>query len=200
MDKICGQFVKIFNDHKKDERVIIPLFKLLETLFSSGCFDIYNEDEIKSNKFPLELLQLLKDEVKGCGEIRKLLTSINVFCCLVQFVGDVRRKTLQQLSMFLCHKYPRVRKATAEQLYTTFLIYDDVLPHDNKDAITNKLMEIAWDGSLDVVREHRNELCEWLNIPKPKLKKTSKKITSSQTPQVDELDSYKDLVSRLQGY
>lgn len=38
----------------------------------------------------------------------------------------------------------KVRKATAEQLYTTFLTYDEVLPEHHNDDIMEILTEVSW--------------------------------------------------------
>ncbi|XP_057310361.1 tubulin-specific chaperone D-like [Hydractinia symbiolongicarpus] len=194
LDVITENLLKIFQTHSKDDRVVIPMLRMLDIILSSGSLELYNDIQ-KSQKFPLKLLLSIKDEMKSCGEVKKILASINIFCGLLQFEGDVRTKSLQHVMMYLCHKYPRIRKATAEQLYTTFLTYDDILPAECADEVTIKLTDVAWDNPVDSLRPIRNEICGLLNIPPPKLKKNVSQ-TSSSSKEVDQLDSYKDLVTR----
>lgn len=45
---------------------------------------------------------------------------------------------------YICLTTLKVRKATAEQLYTTFLTYDEVLPDQHNDDIMEILTEVSW--------------------------------------------------------
>jgi tubulin-specific chaperone D len=73
--------------------------------------------------------------------------------------------------IFLCHRFPRVRAVTAEQMYETIQLAqeEDGFPDSDLDAVLNLLSETNWtDDSVDVIRPIRNEICDMLKIPKPK--------------------------------
>jgi len=198
MESVCSNILKIFNHYTTDARVIIPLFKMLDLLLSSGCFELYNTDD-KCSSFPAELVTYMRKEIKGVGDANKLLASINVFCGLLQFPLEVRKPCLMQLSLFLCHKYPRIRVSTAEQLYTALITFEEgIIPDVHYQDILSKLTEVPWADSLPKLRPIRNQICDWLDIPKPKLKNGA--LNEQPVVNVDELDSYKDLVSRQHGY
>lgn len=192
MDTVTNNLLAILQTHQKNDRIIVPMLKLLDTLLSAGSLDIYNTVE-KSSTFPLNAFLLIKEITRKCGDVKKLLASINVFCGLVPFEGDIRKKCLTQLMLLLCHKYPRIRKATAEQLYTIFVTYDDLISEDVVDDISCKLVEVAWDDKLENIRPVRNEICGLLGINPPKLKENVSQATTET--QVDDL-GYKDLVTR----
>ncbi|EDO35005.1 predicted protein, partial [Nematostella vectensis] len=157
--------INIFREHKKNDRVIVPLFKMLDFLLSSSCFEMFIPDE--NHGFPQTLVTLTKEEIARIGDARKIITSINVFCQLLQFPGVTRSKSMQQLLMLLCHKFPRVRKTTADQLYTTIITYDDRCERRRNDHV---FLFFYRDMDLPKVREERNKICDMLDMPRPVLK------------------------------
>jgi len=125
--------------------------------------------------FASSLCQLCKTEVVKCGDIQKLMASIDVFCGLIQFEGEVRKKALLQLMLFIGHTYPIVRKNSANKLYESVVMYSDVVEDDALERVTTLLTETLWDQPLDVVRPIRAELCGLLQIPTPVPVAASKK-------------------------
>eukprot|EP00112_Aurelia_sp_Birch-Aquarium-sp1_P000058 Seg1001.15 transcript_id=Seg1001.15/GoldUCD/mRNA.D3Y31 product="Tubulin-specific chaperone D" protein_id=Seg1001.15/GoldUCD/D3Y31 len=180
------EILNIFRQNKKNDRVTIPLFRMLDLLISNGSFDSYIDDI--SMEFPVKLVTLAKEEVARSGNAKKLVDSVKVFCGLLQFPGETRKKALSQLMTYLCHKYPRVRKETSEHLYTTFITFEDIIKEENFENCLSILMETEWDGKLEQLRDKRNILCDFIGVPRPKLKSKAKEDRPSK--QVDELDSY----------
>ncbi|XP_072167628.1 tubulin-specific chaperone D-like [Diadema setosum] len=190
-----SNLLKIFSDYQKVDRVSIPMMKMINLLLNSGCFQSFIDDP--SHPFPIELLQIMKKEVAKSGDAQKLLTSIDVFCGLIQFEGDTRKKTLFQLMLFLCHRYPKVRGITANRLYEALMLEEDIVGEENQEEVLSILSETNWQESQTKARPPRNRLCELLGVSKPVLKNPGddKKKTEAD----DQMESYKDLVSRL-GY
>jgi hypothetical protein len=155
----------VFSDHQKVDRVTLSFFKMTDQLLANTNFETYVLDNNPS--FPMSLLQLTKTEVSKCRDVQKILASIDVLCGLLQFSDEVRKKSLSQLMIFLCHAYPIVRKNTANKLYESIVTYDSVVDDGVLDQVTALLMETLWDDPIDVVRPMRNQLCELLGIAKP---------------------------------
>ncbi|PFX29522.1 tubulin-specific chaperone D-like isoform X1 [Stylophora pistillata] len=194
MNEIAEALLDIFRKNEKNDRIIVPLFKMLDMLLANGCFELFAQDE--SHPFPAAVFNLTKKEIFKIGDARKLLTSVSVFCGLLQFPGATRTRAFQQLSIFLCHRYPQVRKSTADHLYSAVLTYDDIIPAENFDEVLAILTETSWDVKIEELRVIRNRLCDIIGIPHPVLKSSTAPNTVKKKK--DELDSYKDLVSR--GY
>ncbi|XP_068671771.1 tubulin-specific chaperone D-like isoform X2 [Montipora foliosa] len=192
LNAFAETLLEIYQTNQKNDRIIVPLFKMLDMLFSNGCFELFADDE--NHPFPQSVLNLTKNEIFKLGCAGKLITSVNVFCGLLQFPGVTRTKSFQQLSIFLCHKYPQVRKTAADQLYSAALTYDDIVPAENLDDVLAILSETSWDANVEGLRVIRNKLCDMLGIPHPVLKSSTPK--SDVHRKTDELESYKDLVSR----
>jgi hypothetical protein len=128
--------------------------------------------ESADSTFPGDLLSLLKLEVAKCGEPNKLMSSIDVLCSLLQSANlQTVRKCLLQLSIFLCHKFPRLRRYTANKLFEALLTYSDreIVPLENLDDINAVLSDTNWDQNVETLRLIRNSLCELMKVPPPVL-------------------------------
>ncbi|XP_063473164.1 tubulin-specific chaperone D isoform X3 [Symphalangus syndactylus] len=162
-----GTLLQIFEDNLLNERVSVPLLKTLDHVLTHGCFDIFTTEE--DHPFAVKLLALCKKEIKNSKDVQKLLSGIAVFCGMVQFPGDVRKKALLQLCLLLCHRFPLIRKTTASQVYETLLTYGDIVGADVLDEVVTVLSDTAWGAELAVVRQQRNRLCDLLGVPRPQL-------------------------------
>jgi len=158
----------VFKTNQKVDRVTVPLFKFLEQLLTSGCLETILDDP--ENTFSFDLFNLCKTEVGKCGDPNKIMTSADVFCQLLQ-AGDNNtvKKCLTQLSIFLCHKFPRVRKSTAEKLYEAILTFADkeIVPDENLETVMELLTESQWDDSVENLRPIRNKICDLVGVPAP---------------------------------
>uniref|UniRef100_A0A672MDG3 Tubulin-specific chaperone D n=1 Tax=Sinocyclocheilus grahami TaxID=75366 RepID=A0A672MDG3_SINGR len=158
--------LRIFRDNLRNDRVSVPLLKMVDQILANGCFDLFASEE--SHPFCVELLAICKEEIKKSKDVQKLLSCIAVFCGMVQFKGDVREKVLVQLLMLLCHPFPVIRKTTASQVYEMLLTYDDVV--DDDQVLTDVMASLSdtnWESDIATVRTHRNQLCDWLGVPRP---------------------------------
>uniref|UniRef100_A0A671T5A9 Tubulin-specific chaperone D n=1 Tax=Sinocyclocheilus anshuiensis TaxID=1608454 RepID=A0A671T5A9_9TELE len=158
--------LRIFRDNLRNDRVSVPLLKMVDQILANGCFDRFASEE--SHPFCVELLAICKEEIRKSKDVQKLLSCIAVFCGMVQFKGDVREKVLVQLLMLLCHPFPVIRKMTASQVYEMLLTYDDVIDDDQVLAdVMASLSDTNWESDIATVRTHRNQLCDWLGVPRP---------------------------------
>ena len=113
---------------------------------------------------------LIKVPFLGCGEPNKLLYSADVFCALLQVADPVaKQKCLVQLCIFLCHKFPIIRKSTSSKLFEALLTHSTVVEDDEMlDQINTILSDTTWDVSpVETLRPIRNSLCDLLGIPAP---------------------------------
>uniref|UniRef100_A0A3Q4I0S4 Tubulin-specific chaperone D n=1 Tax=Neolamprologus brichardi TaxID=32507 RepID=A0A3Q4I0S4_NEOBR len=161
-----GQFgetlLRIFRDNLHNDRVSVSFLKMLNQILANSCFEIFTTQE--NHPFCVDLLALCK-EFKKSKDISKLRACISVLCGLIQFQGEVRKKVLSQLLLLLCHSFPVIRKTTASQMYEMLLTYDDVVDPEVLDDAMTLLSDTNCD--LATVRPHRNQLCDWLGVPRP---------------------------------
>ncbi|XP_033896427.2 tubulin-specific chaperone D [Acipenser ruthenus] len=167
MNNFGCTLLQIFRDNVRNDRVSIPLLKMIDQMLANGCFDIFAKEE--NHQFGMDLLALCKEEIRKSKDIQKLRSSIAVFCGLIQFQGDIRKKVLLQLLLLLCHPFPVIRKTTASQVYEMLLIYDDVIDLAVMEEVMTMLSDTNWEAELTTVRTQRNQLCELLGVQKPTL-------------------------------
>ncbi|XP_077110688.1 tubulin-specific chaperone D [Ranitomeya variabilis] len=167
MDDFSKTLLQVFRDNQRNDRVSIPLLKMLDQMLANGCFEPFTQEE--NDPFASELLELCKEEIKRSKDIQKLRSSTAVFCGLIQFPGEIRRKVLFQLLLLVCHPFPVVRKSTASDVYEMLITYDDVVDAEVLDEVMTVLSDTSWDADLTHVREQRNLLCDLLKVPKPTL-------------------------------
>uniref|UniRef100_A0A8C6YDR5 Tubulin-specific chaperone D n=1 Tax=Naja naja TaxID=35670 RepID=A0A8C6YDR5_NAJNA len=152
MNSFCETLLKVFEDNLLNDRVSIPLLKMLDQILANGCFDVFITEE--NHPFPMKLLTLCKEESKRSKDIQKLRSSIAVshrhlqagvlFCGLVQFPGDMRKKVLFQLFLLLCHPFPVIRKTTASQIYEMLITYSDIAEPDVLENAMTILSDTNW--------------------------------------------------------
>uniref|UniRef100_A0A8K9XA74 Tubulin-specific chaperone D n=1 Tax=Oncorhynchus mykiss TaxID=8022 RepID=A0A8K9XA74_ONCMY len=160
-----GQFsetlLHVFRDNLRNDRVSIPFLKMLDQMLARACFDTFTTDQ--DHQFCVDLLSLCKEEIKKSKDTQKLRSAIAVFCGLIQFQGEVRKKVLFQLLLLLCHPFPVIRKTTASQVYEMLLTYDDVIDPDVMDDVMTSLSDTNWsvesgDRNSISVRAHPRSL------------------------------------------
>ncbi|XP_040292612.1 tubulin-specific chaperone D [Bufo bufo] len=167
MDTFSKTLLQVFKDNQHNDRVSIPLLKTLDQMLANSCFELFTQEE--SHPFASELLALCKEEIKRSKDIQKLRSSTAVFCGLIQFPGEIRKKVLFHLLLMVCHPFPVVRKSTANDVYEMLITYDDVIDPEVLEEVMTVLSDTSWDTDLTYVREQRNLLCDLLKVPKPTL-------------------------------
>ncbi|XP_043924058.1 tubulin-specific chaperone D [Protopterus annectens] len=167
MTKFCETLLQIFRDNLQNNRVSIPLLKMLYQMLVSNIFDIFAH--VENPPFAVELLSLCKQELRKSKDVQKILSGIAVFCEMIQFKGSIRKDIMLQLLLLLCHPFPIIRKTTASQMYEMLLTCDDIVDPSVLDEVMTIVSETIWDDALPTVRAQRDILCDLLQIPKPVL-------------------------------
>ncbi|XP_054616149.1 tubulin-specific chaperone D [Dunckerocampus dactyliophorus] len=158
--------LKIFRDNVRNDRIALPFLKMLNQLLSNGSFDIFTTEE--NHQFCVDLLALCEG-IRRSKDVSKLRACVGVYCGLIQFQGDVRKKILSQLLMLLCHSFLVIRTTTASQMYEMLLTYDDVVDPEVLDDVMTLLSDTNWESDPATLRNSRNQLCDWLGVPRPRL-------------------------------
>ncbi|GMF11521.1 unnamed protein product [Phytophthora lilii] len=168
--------VKLLTRHHQDDRVTIPLMKTIALLLESNllCF-LFEERQAEDGSatsatdFGDSLYEALRNEIQKCTAVPKLSAAISVLIGLLPSNPETEAKTLRALVLFLGHKFPKVRKLTAEKLYTRLLLHDEIVDEGKVDAarfsmgglvlnvfsmskqydaVVEILSDTAWDASV----------------------------------------------------
>ncbi|XP_067133607.1 tubulin-specific chaperone D [Centruroides vittatus] len=164
---ICDTLVQILSNNLQNERIIVSYFRMTDLLLTSGTL-ISSEEE--SATFLTDILDLCWKACSKSTDPQKLIASVDVFCDLLQF-KCISQRSLSYLTIFLCHRFPRVRKVTAGKIYEALLSYENVVPESSLDEAMNILSDTNWDDSVNTLRPIRNNFCELCGISPPKIVK-----------------------------
>jgi hypothetical protein len=195
---ICDLFVRM----KRKDRVIIPLLKVLDSLIKNSAFcSLSSRDQ---QQWATAIAEHLSTEAKSCSQVSKLCTILDVQSLLLEFSlsSDSLFSTINScICSMLGHKYPRIRKYTAELLYLNVLSgkFDSCRMSDKeKEELMDLLIQVSWesDNKVQIANGKRRtyELIGLTYVP-PKLNLS----THATRNAVDELDSYETLVKEA-GY
>ena len=194
--------LELFQLHRKDGRVILPLLKSLDVLLSHGVFDSVMKDA--DINFSSNLIAQLRLECRGCRDVQRLVAAVSVALGLLlsDRTSVVKEDVLPFLMIMLAHRYPRVRRWTAEQLYVHLLEGDSTACSYQNDGGIDRamelLMEVSWDDDLDSpgnVRDSRNCVADFLGVSLTEKERNGiQKKAIKKTAAVDEFASYASLV------
>lgn len=110
-------------------------------------------------------------------------------------------KVLTFLMRFLGHRFPRIRRLTAEQMYVKLLEDDSVVPSSaNLEAATDLLSQVRWDQQLGKpgnVRESRNQVADFLGAHLSDKDRAGPVAKKKAATIVDEFESYASLVQTV---
>lgn len=200
--------LELFVRHRKDGRVILPLLKTLDVLLSHGSLDtlIIGGAVTNAASFPSSLISQLRIECKGCTDVQRLVASVPVALGLLASdqTDIIQQDVLPFLMTMLAHRYPRVRRWTAEQFYVRLLEDGSVVGDDTEqqgkslERALQLLLEVAWDDDLDSpgnVRESRNRVADLMGIQlSERQREGPHKSKVKKTAVIDEFESYASLV------
>lgn len=80
--RICDLTLKVFQNNLLNERVTYPMLNFLDTILGSGSLMSILDDE--NSTFAAEVYRLVNLEIKGHKKLYKVVSSISVFCQLIQ--------------------------------------------------------------------------------------------------------------------
>ncbi|UIZ27599.1 hypothetical protein KXD40_005842 [Peronospora effusa] len=198
--------VTLLTRHYHDDRVTISLMKTMALLLESNLLRfLFEERQTKdgnpttSTDFGGRLYDALRDEIQKCAAVPKLSAAINVLIGLLPSDTETENKTLRALMLFLGHKFPKVRKMTAERLYTRLLVHDEIVNEQKYDSVVEILSETAWDASISQVRIARNELAKLFGIELCLKERAAPAEKAMSELAAQEHQSYKNLIKEM-GY
>lgn len=166
LHSISDELISILNQNSQNDRIVIPFFKMMNYLLLS---DIVFQTNNEPSSFYDQLLHLIWACSGKSKDPQKIIAAVELLCNLLQLSKSCQRQSLNKLVIFLCHRFPRIRKVTANKLYEAIITYD-ILEEDVVDDVTELLCDTDWNEPIDVIRPIRNSLCVKLGLEPPKLK------------------------------
>ncbi|XP_004497155.1 tubulin-folding cofactor D [Cicer arietinum] len=185
----------VLQQYRKCDRVIVPTLKTIESLLSKKIFLTM---EAHSPTFCAAVLDSLAIELKASTDFSKLYAGIAILGYIASVPEPINMRAFSQLLTFLGHRYPKIRKASAEHVYLVLLQNGNLVAEDKIEKALEIISETCWDGDMYLSKHQRLELFELVGLKVKILGKysdgTSRKTSSKKPTDLDENASYSSLV------
>ncbi|KAI9181097.1 hypothetical protein LWI28_011410 [Acer negundo] len=190
---LCSDILWVLQKYKKCDRVIIPTLKTIEILFSKK---IFLNMEAHTPTFCAGVLDSLAIELKGSKDFSKLYAGIAILGYIASISESINSQAFSHLLTFLGHRYPKIRKASAEQVYLVLLQNASLVPEDKIEKSLEIIAETCWEDDVETTKPQRLELYDLVGLD-PGLFNITNKVSSKDSkrrPVTDENASYSSLV------
>lgn len=192
---LCSDILWILQQYKRCDRVIIPALKTIEILFSKNMLIM----EPHGPRFCTGILDSLSAELKGSKDFSKLYAGIAILGYIASLLEPISTAAFCQLLTFLGHRYPKIRKVSAEQVYLVLLQNADLMGGDDIEKVLEIMGDTCWEGDIEVAKHQRLQLFNIAGLETGLLPKTSNAGKVEQQPRgvaadADENASYSSLV------
>lgn len=192
---LSADMLWVLQQYKKCDRVIVPTLKTIEILFSKK---IFLDMEDQTPVFCASVLDSLNVELKGSKDFAKLYSGIAILGYIASLLETINARAFTHLLTLLGHRYPKIRKASAEQVYIVLLQNGNLVPEDKMEKALEIISETCWDGDVEATKLQKLELYEMAGVELGLLVKPRDKLPnkdSGKEPATnDENASYSSLV------
>ncbi|KAL1546475.1 tubulin-folding cofactor D-like [Salvia divinorum] len=177
----------ILQKYRRCDRVIVPTLKTIEILFSWKLL-LNMEDE--TPVFCSGVLDSLTVELRGTKDFSKLYAGIAILGYIASISDPISVRAFSHLLTFLGHRYPKIRKSAAEQVYLVLLENENLISADKLNEATEIITETCWDGDVEEAKKRRLLLYEIANVETAATVNANKR----ESGKADENASYSSLV------
>ncbi|CAK7347887.1 unnamed protein product [Dovyalis caffra] len=174
----------VLQQYKKCDRVIVPtlknpdhnscVFQTIEILFSKK---IFLDMEDRTPAF-CAILDSLAVELKGSRDFAKLYCGIAILGHIALLLETINARAFNHLLTLLGHPYPKIRKASAEQVYLVLLQNGNLVPEDKIERALEIISETCWDGDVEATKLQRLEVFEMAGVELGQLVKPIDKLSN----------------------
>ncbi|MCL7043675.1 hypothetical protein MKW94_029328 [Papaver nudicaule] len=192
---LCIDLLWVLQQFKRCDRVIIPTLRVIEILFSKMLF---LNMEGHTRDFCASVLDSLAVELKNSKDFSKLYTGISILGYIASVSDQIKYQAFSQLLTFLGHRYPKIRKACADQVYLVLLQNGNVIAEDKMERALEIVSETCWEGDIQETKQQKLQLFEIAGLELGSLpqssNKDSKRDSERKRSVADENASYSSLV------
>lgn len=162
LQRLGTSLLRLLKENSGSGRVVLPILKTFDALFSHGCFDLI----INQNTELVEELQRSIQKEANCTDISRLFAVVDVTVGLLFAVRDCKNSTSKHAMAFLCtmliHRFPRTRSYTAEQFYVFLLDFGKGRSAESSE----RLLNTPWSSEIhfEEIRESVDQIAQELDV------------------------------------
>ncbi|XP_009628692.1 tubulin-folding cofactor D isoform X2 [Nicotiana tomentosiformis] len=158
---LSNDILWVLQTYKNCDRVIVPTLKTIEILFSKKVF---LNIEAQTAVFCAGVLEALSIELKGSKDFKKLYAGIEILGYVSSVSEPINVQAFCHLLPFLTCGFPKIRRASADQVYFALQQNGTLVPEDKLEKALEIISETCWDGDFAEAKQKRLELCTTCNL------------------------------------
>ncbi|KAL9234376.1 hypothetical protein vseg_009256 [Gypsophila vaccaria] len=193
--KLSADTLWVLQQYKRCDRVITPTLKTIEILFSNKVF---LNMESQTAVFCAAVLDSIKIELRGSKDFSKLYSGIALLGYISCIDEPINMQAFAHLLSFLGHRYPKIRKASAEQVYLALLQNESLVSESQMEKALEIISETCWEGDIEEAKHQRLQVYNLAGLdPGPLLRSSSglsKRSSENNKTVTDENAQYSSLV------
>ncbi|GMP61852.1 hypothetical protein CsSME_00024154 [Camellia sinensis var. sinensis] len=186
----------VLQQHRRCDRVVIPTLKTIEILFSKKVF---LSMEAQTQVFCAGLLASLAVELKGSKDFSKLYAGIAILGYIASLSDSINVQAFSHLLTFLVHRYPKIRKTSAEQVYLVLLQNESLVAEDKIEKALEIISETCWEGDVEEAKRQRLQLHDVAGLESVQFLKTSNEMSNKDSKKKTSASDENALYSSLVG-
>ncbi|PHT59125.1 Tubulin-folding cofactor D [Capsicum baccatum] len=152
---LSNDILWVLQKYKKCDRVVEATLKTIENLFSKKIFLNMAQTAV----FCGGVLEALNIALKGSKNIKKLCVGIAILGYISSVPEHINIQAFSHLLTFLTHRFPKVRRAAADQVLLVLMQNGPPVPEDKLEKAIEIVSETCWDGDIAEAKEKSLELC-----------------------------------------
>ncbi|WVQ62666.1 uncharacterized protein L199_000813 [Kwoniella botswanensis] len=157
---VLGDLLELLEQNYTSNRIFIPTLQTLWKLYENGLLEVLGENGYDNEEqLCNDILSAACKGISNIKSIERITTCMRVVisCLSNALPANLKMKSVEHLSLFLGHKFPRIRAITSEELYLKLSSTYDELPDELEEILTG----IEWTSE-----ECKDKLVEVIELMK----------------------------------
>ncbi|KAI9293377.1 hypothetical protein K502DRAFT_366757 [Neoconidiobolus thromboides FSU 785] len=167
LQMIFKDILELIEQNQNNDRILLPIFEVLNTLFEAQVFQKVLNDE--KDEFIFKLANCIRKEYVNCKQLTKIMSCCKVICQLSIVKNSEAKKIVwAQILRFLTFNNLKIRTTACEQTYMS-LTSDNSENKQDFEWLEAILLETEWDKSIVELRDIVFPLYNKFGLLPPKL-------------------------------
>ncbi|KAG8881970.1 hypothetical protein FRB97_008838 [Tulasnella sp. 331] len=153
---LLKDILKITQDNATSNNIFIPTIQTFTVLLEGRILD-----RVASNATGVEVLCTILActirNIENAKSAQRVMAAAKLVTGLAA-IPAISAEAVQRLPTFLCHKFPKVRTSTAEELYLVI----QGLETDVEEEVEELLLETTWNADVEELREPAEKIMKSL--------------------------------------
>ncbi|WVO16748.1 hypothetical protein L204_104432 [Cryptococcus depauperatus] len=135
---ILSTLLFLLNQNFKSNRIFIPTLQTVYKLFAARIWETVTGDNISD--LPVKIMIIATKGLGSIKSIERISTAMRIVITCLSMPFGISSEATGLISLFLAHRFPRIRAMASEEIYLTLSGMDEEMEEELEDT----LLETDW--------------------------------------------------------